>query len=243
MTKPAERTISGVSPYQFFMLCLCLWAIATIALDTFVRLDRPIRTILLYADTVVCGLFLIDFIVSFIRAPNRLRYMATWGWLDLLSSIPVAGPLRFGRIGRVMRILRVIRGVKSARSVAHFLAARRTESAFLAALLATLLTIVIASIAMLQFETNPGSNIRTAQDAMWWAVSTMTTVGYGDAFPVTAEGKLVAVFVMAAGVGVFGTFSGLVASWFLAPEAKEVDTDLLELRELVLEIRSQVTRP
>ncbi len=67
--------------------------------------------------------------------------------------------------------------------------------------------IVSCSIAILQFEAiAPDGNIRTAQDAMWWAVSTMTTVGYGDTYPVTFEGRIVAVFLMASGVGAFGVF-------------------------------------
>jgi voltage-gated potassium channel len=74
---------------------------------------------------------------------------------------------------------------------------------------------------MLEFETTDDSNIRTAEDALWWAISTMTTVGCGGTYPKTPEGRLVAVFLMAAGVGLFGTFSGLVASWFLSPAAEE----------------------
>lgn len=57
---------------------------------------------------------------------------------------------------------------------------------------------------------------------MWWAVSTMTTVGYGDRFPITTEGRVAAIILMAAGVGVFGTVSGLVASRFLSPLVAEV---------------------
>jgi voltage-gated potassium channel len=128
-----------------------------------------------------------------------------------------------------MRILRVVRGVKSARAVAHFLVARRAESAFLATVLLSLLVLVFSSVAVLQFESPGGGNIQNAEDAMWWAMSTMTTVGYGDRYPITTEGRLIAVFLMASGVGVFGTFSGLIASWFLSPAVDEADSDLARL--------------
>jgi voltage-gated potassium channel len=97
---------------------------------------------------------------------------------------------------------------------------KRAESAFLASMLVCLLIIVTCSIAVIQFERPAGGNIATPEDAMWWAVSTMTTVGYGDRFPVTSEGRMIAIFLMAAGVGAFGTLSGLMASWFLSPEAE-----------------------
>ena len=61
-------------------------------------------------------------------------------------------------------------------------------------------------------------HITTAEDALWWAMTTITTVGYGDRYPTTTEGRLVAVGLMAVGVGLFGTLSGLAASWFTQPE-------------------------
>jgi voltage-gated potassium channel len=75
------------------------------------------------------------------------------------------------------------------------------------------LVIFTAAIAALEFERETG-NIKTAEDALWWAVTTITTVGYGDRYPTTTEGRLVAVGLMAVGVGLFGTLSGAAASWF-----------------------------
>ena len=217
---------SEAGPYQLFVLVLCVWAILVIGADALFALDPEIQTILLYADTVVCGIFFIDFLYSLYRAPNRRAYMIRWGWIDLLSSVQAVGYFRIGRAARIMRVVRVLRGVRSARAIAQFIVARRAQSAVLACLLLALLLLVMSSIAVLQFETVAEANIRTAEDAMWWAVSTMTTVGYGDRYPVTAEGRLVAVFLMAGGVGVFGTFSGLVASWFLTPLGVHAVEDL-----------------
>jgi voltage-gated potassium channel len=231
-----------ISPYQLFMLALCGWALLLLAAATFVRLDDSTRTILNYADYAVCFLFLLDFLNSLWRAEHRWRYMRTWGWIDLLSSIPTVDALRWGRAVRVMRILRVLRLIKSARTIVSFVVGKRAQSAFLAAILLSLLLLVSASIAILQFEVPAGGNIVSAEDAMWWAVTTMTTVGYGDRYPITSEGRLIAVFLMASGVGLFGTMSGLVASWFLAPAAKEADNDLVEIKRLLVEMKDREGR-
>ena len=228
------------SAYQLFMLVLCIWAILNLGVKTLWTLDRETQTVLDYADDVACGLFFVDFLKSLYSAPKRWAYVLTWGWLDLLSSIPTGDLLRWGRAARILRILRVLRVVKSVRAIAHFVVAQRAESAFLAAVLLSLLLNVFASLAMLQFETVPEANIKSAEDAMWWSISTMTTVGYGDRYPVTAEGRLVAVFLMAAGVGIFGTFSGLVASWFLSPGAVETNADLDDVKARLDAIQRQL---
>jgi voltage-gated potassium channel len=119
---------------------------------------------------------------------------------------------------------------------------RRAESAFLASLLLSLLLVVCCSIAVLEFEVPAGGNIASPEDAMWWAVSTMTTVGYGDRYPVTSEGRVVAAFLMAAGVGLFGTMSGLVASWFMSPAVAETDSELAEIRDTLNEIRQSLNK-
>jgi voltage-gated potassium channel len=241
MSAPPARP-SSFSAYQFFILCLSVWAVITIGAGMFLSLNSETRIILHYADIVLCAIFFIDFLVTLHQAENRWRYLVTWGWLDLISSIPAIGPLRFGRIGRVFRILRVMRAIRSARVIALHVTSRRTQGAFLAAVLLSLLVLMTASIAILLVETVPASNIKTAQDAMWWAISALTTVGSADAYPVTPGGRLIAAFVMAAGVGVFGVVSGVAASWFLTPGQKEEDKDIIELKELVRGLRVPPSR-
>jgi len=234
----AERPASPL--YQVFMLALCVFALLALAVQTTARLAPESATVLQYADFAVCTVFFADFLYCLWRAPNRARYFFTWGWLDLLSSIPMLDAARLGRAARVFRIFRVLRGLRASKLLAQLILERRAESTFLAASLVALLLVVVASVSVLQFEAGAESNIRTAEDAVWWSFVTITTVGYGDRFPVTSEGRFVAGLLMAAGVGLFGTLSGLLASWFLRPTAVRETSELDALREEVAGLRAAV---
>lgn len=230
------------APYLVFMLLLSIYAVAALALTAFIDLTLPTRTILGYADNAVCILFFLDFLITLARSSNRSRYLLTWGWLDLLSSIPPLDVLRWGRAARILRILRVLRGIKATKVLTEFILYRRTQSAFLAALLVSLLLVVLSAAAILQFETSPEANIRTPEDAIWWAIVTVTTVGYGDKFPLSTEGRFIAALLMTAGVGLFGTFSGFVAAWFLeSPARQSAELDAIQrLSQEVNELREEL---
>jgi voltage-gated potassium channel len=225
-------------PYQLFMLALCVYTLLALAAEVILRPGAEIRSLLEYADTAICAVFLLDFIVCIYRAPNRWRYLYTWGWLDLASSIPTLDVARWGRAARAARIFRVLRGVRATKMLGSLALAKRAESAFLAVTLVAILLLIAASISILQVETEPQSNIRTADDALWWALSTITTVGYGDRYPVTSEGRVVAGLLMCAGVGLFGTLSGFLAAWFVEPAAKQEKTELEALKDEVRQLRA-----
>jgi voltage-gated potassium channel len=218
------------------MLALSVLAIITLSADVIFPMSSDSRAIIQYADTLICGLFFLDFLVMLYSAESRGKYLITWGWLDLLSSVPMVNALRWGRLARIARILRVLRGIRSARVLTCFILERRAQSAFLAAVLVSIILVTVSAVSILQFETKPEANIKTAEDAVWWAVVTITTVGYGDKFPVTSEGRIIAAILMAAGVGLFGTLSGFVTAWFLSPVQGSAEADLkrieIELREL-----------
>jgi voltage-gated potassium channel len=238
MTKRDKRPVS--IGYQYFTLVLCLYALFALAVETAVHLQPQTKAILEYADYVVCGLFFLDFVVSLWKAPNRRRYFMTWGWLDLLSSVPAIDIVRWGRAARIVRVFRVLRGLRATKITAGLVLRRRAENTVLAASLVALLLIIFCSVAILHFEDSPDSNIRTPEDATWWAFATITTVGYGDRFPVTSEGRFVAAILMTAGVGLFGTFSGFLAAWFLSGSSEEVelDADIAALRTEIVELRA-----
>jgi voltage-gated potassium channel len=104
----------------------------------------------------------------------------------------------------------------------------------------------MASLAVYDAERGrPGSTMTDYGDAVWWAFTTITTVGYGDRYPVTAEGRLVAVLLMLSGIGLLGAVTASVASWFVnrvaeAAQAKEDEDDaalLAQVRDLTAEVR------
>jgi voltage-gated potassium channel len=108
---------------------------------------------------------------------------------------------------------------------------------------------IFSAIAILHLENVPESNIKTAVDALWWSFVTITTVGYGDKYPVTPEGRAIAILLMTAGVGLFGTFTGLVASYFVEPEQKReiasdaaVMAELRSIREELAELKANLQR-
>jgi voltage-gated potassium channel len=200
-------------PYDLFTLALSIFGLLLLGFRASVALNEESRHLFEQCDLVLCAFFFVDFVRSLVRADNRWRYLRTWGWLDLVASVPAVDYFRLGRVGRVVRILRVFRVIKIGRVLATALTTRRRESAIWAAILVAVLVIFTGAIAELEFERETG-NITTAEDALWWAMTTITTVGYGDRYPTTTEGRLVAVGLMAVGVGLFGTLSGLAASWF-----------------------------
>jgi len=225
------------------MLGLCLFALIALGVETVGHVDQATIKILEYADVLLCGFFLLDFFVNLARAPRKRRYLLTWGWIDLASSIPAFGVLRLGRLARVVRILRVLRGFRATKLLAGFVLEHRAEGAFLAAALVSILLVCLSSIAVLQFESVPAANIKTAEDALWWAMTTITTVGYGDRYPVTAEGRVVAGLLMTAGVGLIGVISGSVASWFLAHSRERAVSELELIRLEVAKLRESLEAP
>lgn len=194
-------------------------------------------------DHVICIVFLTDFIKNMIVRKDRWRYFVRWGWVDLLTSIPMLTAARWGRFVYVVRIALILRGAASARTVmARLFQNRRTGTLSTAGL--TLITILFfGSVSVLYFERqHPESTIHDGHDAVWWAVVTMTTVGYGDHVPVTRQGQWVGMIMMVGGVGLFAVFSGYLASWLVDGGRRQrqtwehmalVEKELRELREII----------
>jgi voltage-gated potassium channel len=227
MTAQAPVLREHGNSYNIFILVLTIFSLAIMVLLV-MPLDENTLTLLRVYDNAVCVVFLGDFVYNITGArPRRGYFIGQRGWLDLLGSIPSIGIfqlgalLRLARLSRLARITRLLRGQAGKDLVLDVLQNRSQYATFITILLAGIV-LSVASILVLQFESqSPDSNIKTGGDALWWGLVTITTVGYGDFYPVTTMGRLTGIFVMFAGIGIIGALASILASMLVAPSPKE----------------------
>lgn len=234
-----------INVFQLLILVLSLFSVGSLLAESFFRLDAGTLEILGTADFAICLIFLYDFLKRLIAADNKLAFMK-WGWIDLISSIPVFDALRWGRLVRVIRVLRVLRVFTSARLLFSTLKENKVETTFNSIVLVSLMMIIFGAIGVLHLERSvPESNIKEPMDALWWALVTVTTVGYGDYYPVTIEGRFIAIVLMTNGIGIFATLSAMIVSKFIEPDNVEMQQEQLvdmmgKLNAQLIELRREL---
>jgi voltage-gated potassium channel len=174
------------------------------------RMGAGLRESLVVVSWTVWVAFAIDLAIRLVLADDRKRY-ANKHWYDVaLVLLPVLRPLRLLRLLALVRILD--------RSASHSLAGRVLVYVGGASSLA----VVLGALAVLDAERGaPGATITSFGDALWWACATVMTVGYGDVYPVTGQGRAVAVVLMVVGIGTVGAVTASFASWMVARVAAE----------------------
>ena len=235
LPEPAER----LTPLQVVTLILSIYVLIALLGQSVFSLTPEAGTLLDRIDFLICFVFLADFFICLYRAPSKHAFLK-WGWIDLISSIPMLDIFRAGRVVRIIRIFRILRAFRSTKNLLNYLLRGNRTSSFAAVACIAFMLVVFSAIAMLQFETSPEANIKSPVDAFWWAYVTITTVGYGDKFPVSPEGRIVACILMTAGVGLFGTVTGFVASIFVEPEIQKEESEIQQLTREIQALRTQV---
>lgn len=231
MNDTGQQDSEHIGLFEIVILILSVVILGALGADTVFKFPTAVSQILQVLDTIVCGFLLVDFCIRFRKAPSKLAFMR-WGWIDLLASIPYLPWLRFGRVVRVLRVIRILRAIRAAQRISHLFHKNKIHTGTTSVILAAFLLIAFCSMAILVCEQqSPNANILTAEDAIWWSVTTITTVGYGDKYPVTTEGRIVAMILMVSGIGLFGVLSGLAASYFLhtkqQKDIEQVENEIL----------------
>jgi voltage-gated potassium channel len=176
-----------------------------------------------YLDTFIWGIFAVDLFVKLAIAPNRLRYLRSH-WIDVLVvAVPFVRPLRILRI--------VVYGTRA------FVGLRRMVRVDYLLIYAMIIVVIGATIATSVEQGAEGSNIHSFQDSLWWAFTTITTVGYGDKFPVTAAGRAVGVMLMLGGIAIFSALTANVAALLVRPGKKDNEHNEAGNEELLGEMR------
>jgi len=237
-----NESTQEVSMFQVIILVLSVYVICAVFAQTIFKLPDRTNSLIDNIDFGVCLIFLFDVGYRFYKADNKLKFLQ-WGWIDFVSSIPMVGFLRLGRLVRIVRIFRLLRAFRSTKILLAFLFRKRAKNTLLSVALITMILLIFSSIALVTFESNdPNSNIKTPMDAIWWGFVTITTVGYGDRYPVTIEGRIIAMFLMVAGVGLFGTFTAYVASLFVQMDTKKEESEIELLRKEIYFLREKIEK-
>ncbi|WP_439594272.1 potassium channel family protein [Microbacterium sp.] len=216
-TKARARAELKNTAYEIFIGILSLISIANLVLVYALRSDEALQLVLQVMNGLFSAIFLGDFIYRMATAESAARYFFRgFGWADLLASLPFA-QLKILRIFRLLRVYRLLRDV-GPRTIWTTLVHDRANSTLMTLLLMGVLVLQFGSLSVLWVEEDAdGANITTASDALWYTIVTISTVGYGDQYPVTTAGRLIGTLIIVVGVGIFGTFTGYLANLFLGP--------------------------
>jgi voltage-gated potassium channel len=213
-------SVNKLTSYDLVIMLLAIFSLLLLIPLIFVPLSPSTEAVLSLLEDGLGIVFLFDFFRSLHRAPKKWAYfLKGGGWLDLLGSLPVnqLAIFRFSRLFRVIRIMRTLH-VKDFRNI---LLGKLAQNTLLFTLVVALLLIfVISGIVLYAEQGAPNANILTYPDAVWWAIVTITTVGYGDYYPVTTLGRSMAIILMFFGIGIIGVLSSYLATTFITIEER-----------------------
>lgn len=150
---------------QILILILSVYILIALFIDTVYQLPPEVSHVLQISDFGICIIFLFDFCYRFYKAESKLKFM-TWGWIDLISSIPNVDMFRGARIIRIIRIIRVLRVLRSAKIIVGYVLKNRRQGAISSVVIIAVILVLVSSVSILNVETDPNSNIKTAEDAI-----------------------------------------------------------------------------
>lgn len=206
--------------YDSFIFLLSLLAVINLIISVISYFQRDIVGVVVLINLYLSVFFFGDFLYRFFSTDSKWHYFIfNGGWADLISSVPFP-VLKIFRVYRIIEVALKVRKFE-AENVVDELSRSRANGAFYVIIFWIVLIIEFGSILILHAERlAENATILSAGDAIWWSIVTITTVGYGDLYPVTSSGRVVAIILMVSGVGVFGTMAGFLSTKLVTPKKR-----------------------
>ena len=222
MDESAEQKALVINAnYELFVLAIVVLSLANWVIIVLIQPALEQAQVVWIMNVGLSIFLLADFAGRLWRQPRHWIFLGRrGGWLLLLGSLPFpfAGVLRLVWVWLAARELRR----SDYRSIEKGVVRQRARSTLLSAILAAIIMLETGALLMLRVESlSQQANIKTGIDALWWSIVTLSTVGYGDKYPVTTAGRVLGVIVIVVGVGLFSALTSFLAQWFLKSRASD----------------------
>jgi voltage-gated potassium channel len=218
--------------FAFFIQSMIVLSLISFSVETLPDLSAEIRQVLAVTERVLIGLFTVEYLLRLYVADNKPGYIFSFfGVIDLLAILPfylsTGIDLRSIRIFRLLRLFRILKLLRYSKAIKRFNRALiiAKEELILFSCVAIML-LYLSAVGIYYFESvvQP-DKFKSIFHSLWWALATLTTVGYGDLYPVTAGGQVFTFFILIIGLGVVAVPTGLVASALSQARSEEINND------------------
>ncbi len=205
--------------FNLFIKGLIILSLLSFAIETLPDLDPAFKSGLGYLEVIIVAIFTIEYVLRIYVADRKFGFIFSfYGLIDLIAILPfylaVGLDLRSIRIFRLLRLLRIMKFTRYNQALERLAETFRTIRAELVVFgMITLAVLYVAAVGIYYFE-NPAQpeHFRSVFHSLWWAVATLTTVGYGDVYPITVGGRLFTFVILMVGLGLISVPTGLIAS-------------------------------
>ena len=192
-------------------LILSVVTLFNMGFQTFYKLSPQSYYQLNALDSTICILFLTNFIFYFYDSTDKKGFLKKH-WIDFLLCIPFSQGIWL----QYHSVLRLVRSIRSLKFIHDFMSKDHKSDKFIDCCVIGVSFILFSAIAIYNHEKHiPEANIKNLSDSLWWAMATVTTIGYGDRYPVSDIGRIIGGFVMIIGVGLYASFTGFIVSKFV----------------------------
>ncbi|HLV15405.1 MAG TPA: ion transporter [Xanthomarina sp.] len=205
--------------FAIFIQVLILISIVTFTLETTPNLEPKTRSILFFIEAFCVIVFTVEYFLRIYVSDKKLKFVFSfYGIIDLLAILPFylsfGVDLRALRALRFLRLFRVFKLVRYNRALNHFSKAiKSAKEEILLFLFITLILIYFSAVGIYYFENEAQpEHFSSILDSLWWSIITLTTVGYGDVYPITAGGKIFTFFILLIGLGIVAIPTGIISS-------------------------------
>jgi len=222
----------GVALAIYGLICV---SAVVIALETMPDLPPRTNAFLVKAEFVILGIFLVEYVLRLICSENTLTYaFSFWGIIDFIAVVPAVlfllpdfATIRALRLLRILRLLKLFRANRALDRIGFALNRSKVEFGIFFFIACVALFLASVGIYHFEHEAQP-EGFSSIPESLWWAISTFTTVGYGDVYPITTGGRMFTGLVMLIGIGIIAVPAGLITAALMQAKAAENDQTELE---------------